>query len=242
MGRIIATTSGKGGVGKSTVATGLAFAFCKLGQKVLLVDMDEGLGCLDLLLGIDSTAVLDLGDILAGTPAEDAVYHCNEQNLFLIPAPSRFGQIDPDKFTKFVKEVKKNYDIVIFDFPAGLDFTLYSCLPETSLFLTVAVADPVSIRDAAAVSDRLYELGLKSRLIINRFKVKAFLAKKYKNIDGIIDSAGLRLIGLVPDAKELNTLSVTHTIKKRCPAMKSFLRIANRLLGVNIPLPKLKKI
>lgn len=242
MGRIIATTSGKGGVGKSTVATGLAFAFCKLGQKVLLVDMDKGLRCLDLLLGIDSTAVLDLSDILAGTPADDAAYSCDVENLYLIAAPSRHGEIDPEKFREFVKEVKKNYDTVIFDFPAGLDFTLYSCLPKTALFLTVAVADPVSVRDAAAVSDRLFELGLKSRLIINRFKFKTFLAKKQKNIDGIIDSAGLRLLGLVPESMELNSLSVTHTIKKRCPAMKAFLRIANRISGIDIPLPKLKKI
>lgn len=41
------------------------------------------------------------------------------------------------------------YDTVIFDFPAGMDFSLYGCLPKETLFLTVAVPDPVSVRDAA---------------------------------------------------------------------------------------------
>ena len=48
MGKIFATTSGKGGVGKSSTAVGLSLAFTRSGLSVLLVDMDEGLGCLDL--------------------------------------------------------------------------------------------------------------------------------------------------------------------------------------------------
>ena len=55
MGKIYAVTSGKGGVGKSTVSVGLATAFANMGQTVLLVDMDEGLRCLDVMLGIEET-------------------------------------------------------------------------------------------------------------------------------------------------------------------------------------------
>ena len=110
------------------------------------------------------------------------------------------------------------------------------------MFITVAIPDPVSIRDAAAVSNRLFELGLKSRLIINRFVVKKVKRAKQQGIDGIIDSAALRLLGIVPESKELNSLSIGHTIRKRDRSMKAFLRIANRLLGNNVPLPRLKKI
>ena len=64
MGICVATTSGKGGTGKSTVSVALAIAFAKMGKSVLLVDMDEGLRCLDLILGIDNKIVFDLSDIL----------------------------------------------------------------------------------------------------------------------------------------------------------------------------------
>ena len=242
MGRIIATTSGKGGVGKSTVAAGLGFAFALKGEKVLIVDMDEGLRCLDLILGVDDSAVLDLSDALNGADIEDVAYSCRHKNLFLVPAPANVGEIDPDKFEKFVRQVKSLYDIVIFDFPAGLDFTLYTKLPKTAVFMTVAVPDNVSVRDAAAVSFKLHNLGLSSRLIINRYRFKFMKKSKRKNIDGIIDSAGLRLLGIVPERQELNSLSLTHNIRKRGPAMKAFTRIANRLLEEDVPLPNPKKI
>ena len=242
MGKIYATTSGKGGVGKSTVAVGLAFAFANMGERVLLVDMDEGLRCLDLLLGVDGSAVLDLADVLGGTPIEDAAYVCGNDNVHLITAPMNTGAIDREIFTRFAKTASFVYDVVIFDFPAGLDFSLYTALPKHTLFLTVATPDPVSVRDAAAVSERLHSNGLGSRLIINRFAFKDALRHKQKNIDGIINTATLRLLGIVPDSKELNALSLTHKINKRCRAMKAFLRIAGRLMDKNIPLKKLKKI
>ena len=64
MGKIFGITSGKGGVGKSTFSIGLASAFCSLGKEVLLVDMDEGLRCLDLMLGVNGDTVFDLADLL----------------------------------------------------------------------------------------------------------------------------------------------------------------------------------
>ena len=63
MGKILAVTSGKGGVGKSTVSLGLSFAFLGQNKKVLLIDMDEGLRCLDIMLGVDESVVFDLSDI-----------------------------------------------------------------------------------------------------------------------------------------------------------------------------------
>ena len=95
MGKVFAVTSGKGGVGKSTVAVGLGLAFCQKGEKVLLIDMDEGLRCLDLMLGLDKSTVFDLADILMDKEPEQAIYQCEtEKNLYLIPAPAKQGMID----------------------------------------------------------------------------------------------------------------------------------------------------
>ncbi|MBQ3053244.1 MAG: AAA family ATPase [Clostridia bacterium] len=243
MGKVLAVTSGKGGVGKSTFSIGMGFAFASMGKKVLLVDMDEGLRCLDLLLKIDKTAVFDLSDILNGGEIENAVYPTPLwENLFLIPAPLKAGMIDAFEFAKFADSAKESYDIVIFDFPAGIDFTLYASLPKESLFITVAVPDPISIRDAAAVSQQLYSMNLNSRLVINRFVYKQSRKYKVKNIDEIIDKSSLRLLGLVPESDEMRLFSLSHKLKKRGKAALAYKRIARRIDGENILLPKLKKI
>ncbi len=243
MGMVLAVTSGKGGVGKSTVSVGLGVAFAKQGKKVLLIDMDEGLRCLDLMLGIDSATVFDLADILSGKDIEDAVYTCNDfEGLSLIPAPAKPDSVDSKAFKDFSEKIKGMFDVVIFDFPAGINLTLYDALPEGTQFFTVAVPDPVSIRDAAAVGNQLKTLSVSARLIINRFVHKQSLKYKHKNIDGMIDGVSIRLIGIVPESEELTLLSLKHKLNRRGKAIKAFTRIADRIQGERVLLPKLKKI
>ena len=241
MGKVFAITSGKGGVGKSTVSAGLSLALSSLSKKVLLVDMDESLRCLDLMLGIDKEVVLDLSDILGGRDINDATYKVNE-NLFLVPAPLKTGLIDAFALASFANQAADLYDIVIFDFPAGIDFSLYSSLPKDTLFLTVAFPDSVTIRDAAVVSGLLSERGFKSRLVINRFDYKLSKRKYYKSIDAIIDESQLQLIGIVPLSEKLQLLSVGQLLKPKDNSMKALIRISKRLMGEHILLPKIKKI
>ena len=66
MGSVTVITSGKGGVGKSTVSVGLARALADRGRKVLLIDCDSGLRSLDRLTGTDKELVYDLSDVFSG--------------------------------------------------------------------------------------------------------------------------------------------------------------------------------
>ena len=243
MGICLATTSGKGGTGKSTVAAGLALAYESLGKSVLLVDLDEGLRCLDLILGVDSDIVFDLSDIFTGTDISDATYKVpGATSIRVIPAPSNIGSLNFAQLQSLADKVIPQYDVVIFDFPAGMDFTLYKALGDRAQFLAVCNPDPVSVRDAGAVCNNIPSCLTPPRLILNRFNIEYIKSGVYSNIDDIIDISGFRLLGLVPQSSELMLLSVTHNINKKSKALKALYRIARRLCGESVRLPKVKKI
>ena len=108
--------------------------------------------------------------------------------------------------------------------------------------LPLCPAVVTAMRDAAAESERLSEISCTSRLIVNNFKYRLVKRGIFRNIDDIIDSAGLRLLGVVPSSEELAFLSVTHRLKPNGKPMRAFKRIAERLCGENILLPQPKKI
>ncbi len=244
MDKLFAVTSGKGGVGKSTVATMLASSLAQNGNSVLLIDLDEGLRCLDLMLGISETVAFDLADILNGREHEAAIYPiplCN--NLSLIPAPAKAGQINANSFGLFLREITEKYDKVVVDFPAGIDFTLYDALPDYTAFITVCTPDPVSLRDASLVANELYSHGKNNvRLIINRFDVNFIKDGVYSGIDDMIDKTGIQLLGIVPYDISLTLAHASSALPKKGNAKKAFGRIAERLCGKNVKLPKPNKI
>ena len=81
MGSAIVVTSGKGGVGKSTVSLGLAAQFAANGERVLLVDCDAGLRSLDRMTGTEEMLVFDIADVVAGRCAPvEAIYPRSEEH------------------------------------------------------------------------------------------------------------------------------------------------------------------
>lgn len=244
MNNIFAITSGKGGVGKSTVATCLASAAEKQNKKVLLIDLDEGLRCLDIMLNVSESIVLDISDLFNGEDMENAIYEVPDHpNIFLLPAPVDRGSIEEETFGELIKKLSENYDTVIVDFPAGIDMRLYKALPDTTHFITVTGPEPVSIRDAGIVADKLCEIGkIHNRLIINRFDYSYIKSGVYKNVDDIIDSSNIQLIGIVPNDITLTLSQAKGTLAKKGKAVKAFDRIIRRLYGESVPLPKAKKI
>ena len=242
MGRLFATLSGKGGVGKSSISVMLARALKKHG-KVLLIDMDTGLSCLDLMLNVDERVVFTLNDALNNErDIADVVIGC-EDNLDLIAAPER--AVDPKALRSFMFDISEKYDYVIADFPAGKNSDLLSGMPLFCEFLIVSKPDPVSLRDAEILSGDISDEYLSKRLIINNFILKDM--KKAKgiarfSIDDIIDKTKTRLLGIVPYNKSVGLLQSGKPLKKRNPASKSVERITLRILGRRLPLPKLKKI
>ncbi|HHW45493.1 MAG TPA: septum site-determining protein MinD [Clostridiales bacterium] len=242
MGKLLVVTSGKGGTGKSTVAAGLSIALCSLGRKVLLIDMDQGLRCLDILLGVADTVVFDLYDVICGRkPLNAAVVRpVGVEGLDLLPAPIYREDIEKGLFERIISEALGSYDYVILDSPAGLDKSLF---PAGSQALVVVNPDPVSVRSASYLNLFLEELGINPRLmVLNKFIYKYFKKGLYKNVDQIIDQTGLRLAAVIPYDEEVVVAAARGIPLQKGRAANAFFRLANRLEGNVVPLPNLKKL
>ncbi len=239
----LAIVSGKGGTGKSTVACGLSIALARMDKRVILIDLDAGLRCLDIFFGIEESIVFDLFDAINSGHSEDAFYYPKgyNKNICVVPAPPKDKVITKEQFSEFFMRCKREFDAVILDLPAGLDFSLIEDIKELN-YICISNSDPVSVRDASCVADKLRENADKPLLIINRFDRLLIKDKIHKNIDDIIDASGIRLLGIVPFCDELMLFPVTHKLSSRAKSSRALNRIIRRLSGENVMLPKPQKI
>ncbi len=153
--QIIAITSGKGGVGKTTIAVNMAIAWQQLGKKVLLIDADLYLGNVDLNLGIRSEKTiadvvkkdLELSDVIIKTPMKIDVLPASSASLDLIESEDEILVKLAEKFKRF----ENSYDYIILDTGAGIALNVLSFLLGADKIGVVITPDPASITDAYAV-------------------------------------------------------------------------------------------
>ena len=241
MSNIILVTSGKGGVGKSTVAAALGLTFSSMHRKTVVVELDVGLRGLDLMLGVSNKTVYDLGNVLNGEcRLSDGVIPVSEDgSLSLIAAPAGIStRIDYDDIVSLCKALATYFDEVIIDAPAGIGVSLLLAPKVADLVLVVATPDQISARDAGRLVGMLEQQGAKKiRLIINRVRHKKVRQNEIPDLDEVIDLVGAQLIGVVPFSEELSALSLgpDEFLKSALP-VKVFRNIASRTTGEYVEL------
>ncbi len=238
MAKKIVVASGKGGVGKSTLTTGLSLHMAAKGKKILVIDGDIGLRSLDLMLGLRDRVVFDWGDIILGRCDCDQALLRNK-DLSLLAAPLKpHDSFSRECFRELVKGFEDNYEYIIIDAAAGISGGFRLAVGAADHGLLVATADEVSVRSAGIAAQEMIALGLtEPRLIINRLKKKDVIKGRFLNIDEVIDSTGVQLIGVVPEDAELaHSATSGKAFKNETLGFQALKRIAGRILGENIPL------
>ena len=251
MARVIVITSGKGGVGKTTVTSNLGMALARLKYQVLLIDADVGLRNLDLLLGLESRIIYTGLDILAGTCRleQTLIQDKRESNLTFFPLSSNQGKfsVTKEQIQNFIDTLKNKYDYILIDSPAGIDSSFQTAIQAAQEAIVVVTPEVTSIRDADKVIGLLEARGIKSNyLLVNRIKPDMVKAENMMSLDDVRDILGLPIIGAIPDSEQVIIASnrgepLILDEKVSIPAI-AFKNTAKRLLGENVALLNLEQM
>ena len=174
--KILAITSGKGGVGKTFVAANLAAALVRRGKKVLLLDADLGLANLDIIFNLRPTVTLH--DVLTGRATLDEAVLMAPCGIALLPAASGLveysrltGEVQ-DELRAVIADLGRRYDYVLLDTGAGIsDLVLFTASLAQDV-LVVVTPEPTSIADAYGTVKILAMLQKRQdfRIVINQVK------------------------------------------------------------------------
>src|SRR5699024_3522243 len=125
MGKVIVITSGKGGVGKTTTSANIGTGLAMLDKSVVVVDADIGLRNLDVVMGLENRIVYDIVDVVEGNCRlkQGLIKDKRFKNLYLLPAAQTKDKsaVQPEQMLKLVSELKKQFDYIVIDSPAGIE-------------------------------------------------------------------------------------------------------------------------
>ncbi|MGC3998702.1 MAG: MinD/ParA family protein [Anaeromyxobacter sp.] len=152
--RVVAVTSGKGGVGKTHISANLAVLAAKAGRRVLLIDADLGLANADIVLGICPTR--HLGHLLDGSASAEEVLTEGPRGIRVLGASSGIQSLtaltDEQKLTlvSAFEPLDDRFDLVIVDCGAGIGDNVLFFAGAAQEALLVVSPEPTSLSDAYA--------------------------------------------------------------------------------------------
>ena len=165
MARKILVTSGKGGVGKTSVCAHLGYALSSVGERVAVFDLDFGLNNLDVVMGVESKVVYDIKDVLDGKcRVKQTIIECTPR-LALIPSRHTFdGQVTGQNIKLLAEGVSSRFDYLFYDCPAGVEGGFHRAACAADEAILVVTPTITSLRDGDKVLSLLKKLQAEKRL------------------------------------------------------------------------------
>ena len=192
LAKLIAITSGKGGVGKTNFILNLAIAMSIRGKKVLLIDADMNLANIDVLLGISTKYTLS--DLLDDTITIDKLLIEGPKGIKILPAASgdiavmQNQQQYQQALIQAYNDLRKDFDYILIDTGAGIsDYTVNFVLSADKI-IVITTPEPTAITDAYAMIKVIF---IRSKspnitLVVNMAQTEDVATNIYNKINLIV--------------------------------------------------------
>ena len=210
--RVITITSGKGGVGKTSLSVNLALELKKIGKRVIILDADFGLANIEVMLGI--RPMYNLADVIFRNRKIKEIITEGPNGIGFISAGSGIKELanltgeQIFYLTRTLSDLDQIADVIIIDTGAGIADTVLEFVAASSEVLLVATPEPTSITDAYAL---LKTLNQKAEFVRNNTTIKmiANRVRNYKEGEAVYNkmkvvvdkflNIKLEYLGAVPD-------------------------------------------
>ncbi|MDA9043727.1 MinD/ParA family protein [Pseudomonadales bacterium] len=240
--RVIAVTSGKGGVGKTNISVNLAASLSLAGQRVMLMDADLGLANVDVLLGLEPH--FDLQHVINGEKSLDEIIVEGPLGIHVVPASSgvekmaELTSVEHASLIAAFSELKQPIDVLIVDTAAGIADGVVSFAKACQEVIVVVCDEPTSLTDAYALIKVLsMRHGIKQfQILANMVKDESQGLNLYEKLLNTTDrflEVGLKYLGAVPFDEQLRqSVQAQKPVVEaypRSPASKALMRIGEKI-------------
>jgi septum site-determining protein MinD len=205
MARRIVVTSGKGGVGKTTLTANLGAALAKRGFRVALMDADIGLNNLDVVMGIENKVVYDIVDVIEGRcrPKQAMIQDDGYSTLYIMPSSHSYDKsvVTGQSVKLLAERLSQSFDYILLDCPAGIELGFHRAVSAADEAVVVTTPHISSIRDADKVLNILgtYDL-VNVNVVVNRVRGDLVLSGDMLSPADIAELLKRKLSGVIPES------------------------------------------
>lgn len=235
MARVIVLTSGKGGVGKTTVTANLGMHLASKNYRVCMLDMDIGLNNLDVVMNVEDRVIYTMMDIIENRcRLKEALVQDDCYPLLYVLSSGALNQnltIQLSQIKAIINEMHPLFDFVLIDCPAGIDAGFkraVSCADEALVITTPHLS---SIRDADKVVTILTSYNiLTKRFVINRARGDLIQDKVMFDVYDIGKTLGIEFGGVIPEDDKVITNTSENIKNNKIEINRAFDILSNNII------------
>lgn len=256
--RVIAVTSGKGGVGKSSVSINLAVQFTQMGKKVIILDADFGLANIEVMFGV--IPQYNLSDLMVSGREISEIITEGPEGIKFISGGSGIAKLvnlDKEQVKRLVNkmsELENMADVIIIDTGAGISSTVMEFLVASPETIIVTTPEPTSITDsyallkALSMNDNFRREDVSIKMIANRVSTESEGRNLYEKLNMVVSKfldIDMTYLGIIPmDNNIVKAVMKQKPVSIIYPASassKHFEEIAEKIMNERTDIPPQKR-